>query len=500
MQEYMKKIIYSVILCCLGACILTAEAQNTVFNGQIPVKIQRLRQTGDSVEVSIDFDFAALSLGTERSLILTPVLTNDKGRELKLKDIQINGKQQHKAFLREVKLNGWERQVAAAHYAVISIGSAKRELFHYEWPVELEPWMSDARMYVISDLCACGGEAQQIATERIAERIVMEDVKPYRVLPNVAYIRPAAEEIKARSESNDVFLDFPVSRTEINPGYGNNPRELAKIESITNEIRSDANVRVTGVSIAGYASPEGEIGFNNELSRGRAEALRNYLASRSGIPPQLYRLGSGGEDWEGLSRTIQSLNNFGPKETVLSIIRYYPPAERKDRLKALDDGRLWQWMLNEIYPRLRRVVSRIEYTVRGFDVEEAKEVIKTRPQQLSLNEMFLVANTYEEGSKEFESVFETAVRVFPNDQVANLNAAAAALLKGDLPKAENYLRKSKRNTPAYYNNLGVLNMMQNNLPRARTLFQRAAEANLDVALKNLEELKKKEEADRLLKN
>jgi Tfp pilus assembly protein PilF len=157
-------------------------------------------------------------------------------------------------------------------------------------------------------------------------------------------------------------------------------------------------------------------------------------------------------------------------------------------------------MLNELYPRLRRVVSRIEYTVRGFNVEEAKQIIRTRPQQLSLNEMFLVANTYEEGTKEFGAVFETAVRIFPDDPVANLNAAASALLDKDLAKAERYLQKAQRNTPAYYNNLGVLNMMQNNLARAKNLFQRAAEENLEVALKNLEEVKKKEDADRLLTN
>jgi hypothetical protein len=42
--------------------------------------------------------------------------------------------------------------------------------------------------------------------------------------------------------------------------------------------------------------------------------------------------------------------------------------------------------------------------------------------------------------------------------------------------------------------------MQNNLPRAKNLFQRAAEGNLEVALKNLDEVKKKEEADVLLRN
>jgi outer membrane protein OmpA-like peptidoglycan-associated protein len=482
----------------VGAWMLPAEAQTTIYDGQIKVKIQRLRQASDSIHVDLEFDFTNLSVATERYLLLTPVLVGSQGREFRLKNIQINGRQQHKAFMREVELNGWQRQVEAAHYAVIGLNRETRGVFRYALSIGYEGWMREAKMNVITDLCGCGGEPQQLATEKVADRIILEGVEPYRVLPNVAYLRPEAEAVKARSESNDVFLDFPVARTEINPGFGNNPRELAKIETIINEIRTDGNVQVTGVSITGYASPEGDINFNNQLSRGRAESLRSHLASKSGIPPHLFRLGNGGEDWEGLTRLVEGMNNFGPKETVLSIIRYYNPAERKTRLKALDGGRLWQWMLSELFPRMRRVVSRIEYTVRGFNVEEAKQVIKTRPQQLSLNEMFLVANTYEEGSPEFQSVFSTAVRVFPNDPVANLNAAAAALLEKDLQKAERFLQKAQRNTPAYYNNLGVLMMMQNNLTRAKNLFQRAAEGNLEVALKNLEEVKKKEEADRQL--
>jgi outer membrane protein OmpA-like peptidoglycan-associated protein len=454
----------------------------------------------DSVQVVVYFDFTNLSVASGRYLTLTPVLTDTKGKEFKLKNIRINGSQQHKAFVREMELNGLERQVAAAHYAVIGLNRETRSELLYQVAIGFESWMSEAQMIVRSELCACEGESQQLLTDKIADRVVLADAKPYRVLPNVAYLRPEVESVKARSESNDVFLDFPVSQMDINPGYGNNPRELSKIESIINEIRKDANVRVTGVSITGFASPEGDVGFNNQLSRGRAESLRGYLASRSAIPPQQYRLGNGGEDWEGLTRIVQGMTNFAPRETVLSIIRYYNPVERKDRLKALDNGRLWEWMLHEIFPRLRRVVSRIEYTVRGFNVEEAKQIIKTHPQQLSLNEMFLVANTYEEGTKEFGEVFETAVRLFPNDPVANLNAAASALLDKDVVKAERYLQKAQRNTPAYFNNLGVLNMMQNNLDRAKNLFQRAAEGNLDVALKNLEEVKKKEEADRMLTN
>jgi len=411
----------------------------------------------------------------------------------------VNGRQRHKAFTREVALNGWEREIKNTHYDVIPLTKENRKVYRYRQSIGFESWMRDARMDIETDLCGCAGHVQQLGSEKVANRIILEGAKEYRTLPNVAYIRPEVEQVKARSESSDVFLDFPVARTEINPSFGNNPRELAKIEQIVNEIRTDKNLTVTGVMITGYASPEGDVNFNNQLSRGRAEALRNYLSMRAGIPHHLYQVGYGGEDWQGLARLVQN-SYIEPKGTILSIINYYNPVERKNRLKALNGGRTYQQLLHTLYPQLRRVVSKIDYNARNFNVEEAKQIIKIHPKQLSLNEMFLVANTYPEGSKEFMEVFEIAVKIFPNDPVANLNAAASALLTKDLTRAERYLQRADKSAPEYYNNLGVLNMMQGNQARAKNLFQRASESNIDAAVRNLDELRKKENADKYLRN
>jgi outer membrane protein OmpA-like peptidoglycan-associated protein len=517
----MKTIIYKVCLALfLSGLLVPMEAQNTqstraaqstqtpvqnsIYSGTVPVKILRLRQEDDSVRIILDFDFSRLSIGTQRSFTFTPVLIGSapQNRIYKLRSIIVNGRQRHKAFMRETALNGWEQQIIDANYAVITINDSTRN-FQYRQSVGFERWMRDARMDIVTDLCDCGSEPQQYASEKVANRIILEGAKVYSVLPNVAYIRPAVEAVKARSQSNDVFLDFPSAQTNINPTFGNNPRELRKIETIIKEIQGDKNVQVTGVVITGYASPEGDENFNNELSRGRAQALRNLLASRSGINPNLYRVGFGGEDWDGLLKALQR-SRIEPKQQIISIVRYYKSTERKERLKALGGGRVWERMLNDpqLFPKLRRVESKINYTVKSFDVNEAKEVIKTRPQQLSMNEMFLVANTYKEGSKEFEGVFETMVRVYPTDPVANLNAGAAALLKNDLTAAERYLQKAQRTTPAYFNNMGVLNLLQNNLARAKGFFQRALEINpnLEVAKKNLDEVQKKQEADLQLTN
>ncbi len=58
-----------------------------------------------------------------------------------------------------------------------------------------------------------------------------------------------------------------------------------------------------------------------------------------------------------------------------------------------------------------------------------------RPNELSLEEFYLLAQSYPAGSKEFDEVFDIAVRMFPNDPVANLNAANAAMASGHLDSA-----------------------------------------------------------------
>ena len=77
-------------------------------------------------------------------------------------------------------------------------------------------------------------------------------------------------------------------------------------------------------------------------------------------------------------------------------------------------------------------------------------MLATRPQNLSLDEIYLLANTMEPGSDEYHEVFEVAVRLFPEDPLANLNAANLALLRGEIDSAERYLLKAGDSPDADY--------------------------------------------------
>jgi len=75
-------------------------------------------------------------------------------------------------------------------------------------------------------------------------------------------------------------------------------------------------------------------------------------------------------------------------------------------------------LLAACYPMLRRTDYKIAYTIRSYtNVEEIKRILAEKPQKLSLNEMYLAAQTMEVGSPEFQRVFEVAALLYPTDPI-----------------------------------------------------------------------------------
>ena len=55
-------------------------------------------------------------------------------------------------------------------------------------------------------------------------------------------------------------------------------------------------------------------------------------------------------------------------------------------------------MLQHVYPGLRHTDYVIEYVVKHYEVKDARRLIYTHPEALSVEEMYQVAKSYEEGT------------------------------------------------------------------------------------------------------
>ncbi len=128
---------------------------------------------------------------------------------------------------------------------------------------------------------------------------------------------------------------------------------------------------------------------------------------------------------------------------------------------------------SQFYPRLRRTDYQIDFEVLPISIERGKQIMRTNPRNLSLNELFLIANTYQLGSPEFHEVMEIAARTFPDSDVANNNAAVAALQRGDISAAASFLGRVKNHDADWNNNMGILSYMQGNATKAAEHFRAA---------------------------
>jgi predicted negative regulator of RcsB-dependent stress response len=122
-------------------------------------------------------------------------------------------------------------------------------------------------------------------------------------------------------------------------------------------------------------------------------------------------------------------------------------------------------------------------------VDEAAEVIKTRPKLLSLNEMFHVANRFPAESTEFKEVFEVAAKTFPESEIANINVAVTELNNNNVDAALERLDKMKENKESW-NLLGVIHAKKGNVEEAANYFRKSMEAGNKDALHNLQQLEK----------
>ena len=441
--------------------------------------------------MEFDVPVKDLKISSRRSLTLIPVLEGANGR-MTLPAVQVNGKNRHKAYLRNRALEK-NNEADEELYAVVR--SDNRSVVRYNYEVPYQEWMKDARLDIVEDLCGCAGTNKSSMRNRVFDNVTLENIDIYIPQPQLSYIRPKAEAVKKRNEIKDVYLDFQIGSAVIFKTLNNNAAELESIETMLREIRADKNIQVQGIRFKGFASPDGSVASNLRLSDLRARSMMNYLLPRLALKDTSVKAEGGGEDWESLKQLLEASDIKG-KDQLLDIIHECGTTDAcEQKMKTVAGGAPYRQMATEIYPRLRRTICSVDYTVRGFTAEEACEIIKTRPQQLDLNEMYMVASQYEQGSPEFNEVFEIAVRMFPEDVNANLNAAASALARRDVVSAEKYLSnvRVRSRIPEYDNSMGVLSLLKGEYDKAEQYFEAARQAGIEVATTNLEELAKKRE-------
>lgn len=469
----MKKTFY-IILALLGMGTM-AEAQTskqTIVNG-VSVNGFKMERNSGYIAVDMTLDLSDLEVDGNRAVLLTPRLVN-KNNSIDLPSVGIYGRQRYYFYVRngESMLSGKDEQSYMA--------SKKNGQIIYNKILPYEEWMNGAILSLHrSDYGCCN--------ILLAEQDGLLGRHVEAFFPTLVYVRPEAEKVKSRSLEGSAYIDFPVDKIVIYPEYRRNTAELGKIQATIDSVRNDRDVTITSVWLKGYASPESPYAHNTELAIGRTAALKKYIQQLFKFEDGIISTDYEPEDWAGLRRYVEQ-SNLDHRMEILSLIDSDMNPDAKEWEIKSTYPEEYRFLLQNCYPALRHTDYRIAYDIRCYsNVDEIRRVMQSQPQKLSLNEFYLVAQEYESGTDEFTDVFETAVRMYPADETANLNAANAAMRRGDLSGAERYLAKSGNSAEAVYAR-GALAIRKGDLETARRYLSEAKILGMEQAATTLEEL------------
>jgi outer membrane protein OmpA-like peptidoglycan-associated protein len=356
--------------------------------------------------------------------------------------------------------------------------------------VPFQSWMSDARLVIHREVQ--GFRAQSVFNQfLLANQPEIAPRATYQVRPRVEMIVPARE-AKILDRTGQAFLDFPVGQSVIQPAFRRNPVELSRIEQAVQDVINNPDAQLNSIDIQGFASPEGAAASNHSLSGARATALQNHLRTRFNLPVTAFRVSAGGEDWDGLVAQLNENRVHVPqRDRILQAIASEFDLDRRERaVRATDNDVSWNVMLRELFPDLRRVDYRINYTIRDYTLEDAVNLIDSAPDNLSHYEMWQVAEHYGRGSERANFIIATLIlRHFPNDELAHNNAAALHIQRGDLALARAHLERAGASAAAL-NNRGVIALLEGDLTAADSYFVRAQAAGSEDAAHNRGEVER----------
>ena len=455
----MKRIILALAL--IAGVFFNAAAQNQKLN-DVTFENVKIIKNGKLMSITMDIDLQKLNVKNRASLHIVPMLKNGAD-SVELAPVGIYSRGRYINYLR----NG--KSIFEDLGETVYKESAAPDRIQYSSNVEYSKWMDGASIYVSNKTCGCCQDFKGQKQTRLAQFEVP------KFEPAILLVQPQVEMDKTRELSGSAYIEFVVSRTDINPDYRSNRREIGKITATIDSVRNDSDIEVKKIWLKGFASPESPYDNNTALAKGRTESLKKYVLGLYGFDPSVIETDYEPENWEGLKAYVQASNLPHKAEILEAIGLDRDPDTRewiiKSRYKAD-----YRHLLDHCYPALRKTDYRIEYTIRSFtDIDEIVEIFRTSPNKLSLNEIYLASTAFEPKSEEYNAVFETAVRMYPNDPVSNINAANVAILEGDFRGARRYLLKADDSEEViytwglYYMGVGYYEKAEEKLREARTL-------------------------------
>ena len=282
--------------------------------------------------------------------------------------------------------------------------------------------------------------------------------------------------IKEAQEPNIMFL---IQQANLRNDQLNS-EEMKEFQKKIAEINADAkNFKLNNIEVSAYASPDGGLKLNTGLAENREKNAEKYLNRqlKKGKIETNVDAKYTAQDWEGFQELVAK-SNLQDKELILRVLSMYQdPEQRENEIKNISS--VYKTLADEILPQLRRARLIANYEIIGRSDEEINETFNTNPNALSVEELIYAATLTNDNARK-EAIYKKTIELYPNDYRAYNNLGTLAFAANDTDKAQNLFKQAaakNANAPEVNANLGLCELVNNNLAAAETYLGKASGAN-----------------------
>jgi len=425
----------------------------------------------DDVTLQINGKFVEKGLNAKTVAEVTPLFVCNDGTEI--------------AFATEI----FQGPKAAGNGKVVPKEGTS---FSYESTIPYQKCMEEGVVKVRIITKKGSKEEELPLTEKIADGTV---ITPYLIqlddkviMANDAFQRITSHETGAVINFNKG--KFNVKSSELKD------QDIVDLMDFVLDATTNPRREMKSISVQSHASPEGEIDKNENLAKDRAESAKSAVVKKmkkmkfeAGQQDAFYSLDPKGEDWSGFKAEVEKTTHED-KELILRVLQMTADLNKREQ-EIRNMAKTYTFLEKEVLPQLRRSQLTLSYDKVGYSDEELKELSKTNPDTLNVEELLFTASLYNDLSEQLR-VYNDAFRLFPTDWRTSNNVGYVQYLQGDLEAAGASFEKAGEasDNATVKNNIGAVSHMKGDNERAMELFTAAGssdETNYNMGLLNIQQ-------------
>ncbi len=244
-----------------------------------------------------------------------------------------------------------------------------------------------------------------------------------------------------------------------------NAEQIQMLEDFVRQQSVADRTELEGVQAKGYASPDGPVKFNDELSRDRSNTGKEAIAKKLSDVNTSFDAAAYGEDWEGFKALVEA-SNIPDKNLILQVLSMASsPVQREQEIKNM--AQVYDVLKKQVLPELRRTQLVATANVTGKTDAELVAATKSDINSLDVEEMLFAATLVDDNADKAR-IYKAAADKY-NDVRAYNNYGVALAKQGEYAEAKRQFDRAAgmQSAPEISNNLGAIALAQGNIDEAK---------------------------------